>query len=506
MADEAGCLTGFVESLPARRRDFDRQVDRMIVQGTLYDRILKHIADREVRVLAQAGLALRTITPELVEHVLAEPCGLRVDSPQQARRLFGLLARLDITEPAGPADTVRHCCDLRTVMLRLSDTARTDLMTAVARRAVQYYAAREGVADRAEEIYHRLRLNENPRAVEERWEDGVERHLDDAAQDMAPRSAAFLIGRLGGYIPDEVLRGADPEDWERITAREVEDLLAQKYIAAADARLAQRPPWRPGSRLHALRIDTLWQSGRRAEARQAAEEAADRAQEAGEARAQLELLRISARLAEEDGDFKEAVRDLDEADDVASRLGLHFDALEALLRRAVLSGDPELVRELADRLRKLPDGALTEWPSLVRAVAAQLAHQDPAALDRVLRVLGLPETGEAVVDALAAAIARAADRQPELGPAVDKILLENAADPPPGPAQESGRPPLPVPEVLRAARRRGNLDPLARRLLLLRDPGGELLSGVADAMGSRAHGRPPADPRADRGKERPRAA
>ncbi|KOY56728.1 AAA family ATPase [Streptomyces sp. XY332] len=487
---EAGSLGELVESLPARRRYFYRKVDQMLVQGILYDRILKHIADAEARALAQAGLALRTITPELIAHVLAPACGLHVDSPEQARRLFGRLARLDLMEPAGPS-ALRHRSDLRAIMLRLSDTASTDLMRTVGRRAVEYYAAREGLEARAEEIYHRLRLNEDPRSVEKRWEPGVERHLDRADQDMASRSAAFLTGRLGGHVPDEVLHDADQEDWERNAAGEIEALLAQGFTDDAAARLAERRPWTPGSPLDPLLVETLARSGRRTEARNTAQEAVDRAEEAGNVDAQLELLRLSARLAEEDGDVQDAERDLAEAEDLATGLGRDFDALAVTLARAGLAasreGDTDIDRRLARRLRQLPDEALAEQPVLVRAVAAEVSRHDPAALGHTLDVVGLPETDDEALEALADTIVLVLAEQPELRLAVAK-LLENAAGPVPPVRSTQQRPPPPPPpspstaDMLREARDRGTLDALARRLLVLHDDSGALVSGVAAAM------------------------
>ncbi|MBT2459515.1 AAA family ATPase [Streptomyces sp. ISL-86] len=497
---EADSLSDLVESLPTRRRHFYRTVDQMLVQGILYDRILKHIAQDEVRALAQAGLALRTVTPELIKDVLAEPCGLEVDSPEQARRLFGQLARLDLVVMAGP-DSIRHRADLRAIMLRLSDKARTDLMRSVGQRAVEYYAAREGLEARAEEIYQRLRLNENPRAVEQRWEPGVERYLDNADQDMSPRSAAFLTGHLGGHTPDEVMLDADQEDWERIAAREVEDLLAQGFTDAAMARLSERRPWTPGSPLHSLFAETLSRTGRRKEAREAAEEAVNRAAEAGSADAQLDLLLLSARLAEEEGDLKEAELDLLEAEDLAAALGRDFDAMGAMLARARLTaapdGDSEIDRRLARRLRQLPDDALAEQPALVRAVAAEVSRQDPAALDHTLEVVGLPTTDDSVLEALAEAISHVVAKQPHLRSAMKKIL-ENAAAGPPQPPPPPGAVADDSPQdakptgaihtstsgILREARSRGTLDRLARRLLGLHDQSGELVSGVAAAMGS----------------------
>ncbi|MBT2445207.1 ATP-binding protein, partial [Streptomyces sp. ISL-36] len=492
-------LSELLESLPSRRRYFHHKVDQMLIQGTLYDRILNHIADDDLRATVQAGLALRYITPELIRDVLAGPAGLHVDTPEQARGLFGrLVSRLDLMESAGP-QAVRHRADLRSIMLRLSDTARTDLMRAVDHSAVAYYAAREGARARAEEIYHRLRLGENPRTVERRWEPGVSGHLAGADRDMPARSAAFLLGRIGGHVPDRIMAEADQDDWERIAAREVEDLLTQGYVEAAAERLAERRPWTPCSRLHALLVETLARSGRAGEARESAERAVDRAGEAGYVETQLELLQLSARLAQDEGDFADADRDLQEAEDLAAGLGLAHESMGVLVARSRLAalsdeGSAELDGRLARSLRDMPDEELARQPALARAAAASASRADPRLLEHTLRLVGLPADDTAVVEALARWIDTAMADEPQLREPLTRIL-ESAAGTPgqesrPGAGPRLGLSHASVEEALWEARRRGTLDSLAWRALMLRDRSGDLVEGVAAAMdaGSPARG------------------
>ncbi|MER5205545.1 trypsin-like peptidase domain-containing protein [Streptomyces sp. NPDC002825] len=479
-------LGELLRGLPSRRRYFDRQVDQMLIQGTLYDRLLKHIAEDDVRALVQAGLALRFITPDLIREVLAGPAGLVVESAGEARRLYGLLtSRVDLMESAGP-EAIRHRTDLRAIMLRLTDSARTDLMRAVDRRAVAYYADREEPRERAEEIYHRLRLGENPRTVAARWEPDVAPYLGGSTyREMSHRSAAFLLGRIGGHVPDQIMTEADQEDWERIAAREVEDLLTQGYVEAAAQRLEERRPWTPCSRLHALLAETLARSGRTAEAREGAERAVDGAEEAGCAETQLELLQLSARLAQDSGEFAEADRDLQEAEEIAAGLGLRFESLGVLVARsrlaALADGDAEPTQKrLARTLRGMPDADLARQPSLARTAAAAACRADPRLLEHTLRLVGLPADEGAVITELARWIDTTLTDEPGLREPLTRIL-ESAAGA--EPSSGAGRPDLErIERDLREARRRGTLDGLARQALTLRDGSGDLLLGVASAM------------------------
>ncbi|WP_249464326.1 AAA family ATPase [Streptomyces fradiae] len=540
-ADTAG-LRELIGSLPARRRDFFRRVDQLLVQGILYERILQHIPDQDVRRLAQAGLVLRLITPDVVREVLAEPCGVAVPGPREARSLFGRLSRLDLVEPAGP-EAVRVRADVRAIMLRLAEGDPRSPTREVERRAVEFYAAREGLQARAEEIYHRLRRGEHPRTVEERWLPGVERLLAGAQDEMGPRAAALLSAhRRRGGASELVMAEAEQEDWERIAAHEVEDLLAQGLTGEALARLAERRPWTPCSPLHVLLAEALDRAGRTGEARRAASDAVDGAREAGCGERQLELLLLAARLAEQDGDTDSAYRDLRLAEDVAIGLGQDLEAMGTLLARARLASagaapDRDADTRLARRLRQVPDAVLADQPSLVRAAASQVYTLDARALDHALDLVGLPE-GDEVLERLAGGLRRAARADPLLlRPLMD--LLSSAAgvheaparagaslvggaaagggsasagdvpggtaaggasagDVPGGTAWGGGAsaagaepagvsaapapPPSDVADILRLVRDRGGLDALVRRLLVLRDESGEIAASVAAAL------------------------
>ena len=57
------------------------------INAVLYQRVLKHIRDKQVRRLAHPGLVLRRVTPELIWKVLARPCGLRLRGDWEASDL-----------------------------------------------------------------------------------------------------------------------------------------------------------------------------------------------------------------------------------------------------------------------------------------------------------------------------------------------------------------------------------------------------------------------------------
>ena len=148
-----------------------------LVQGQLFTRILGHIHDDDVRALAYPGLVLRRVTPDLIRNVLARYCDVRVRDEAQARRLFDLLAREEALVTV-EGDVLRHRSDVRRIMLNLlrhQSEEQAAQVRRIEKAAVRYYSTRESPEERAEEIYHRLSLEQSTQLISKRWADAEQR-------------------------------------------------------------------------------------------------------------------------------------------------------------------------------------------------------------------------------------------------------------------------------------------------------------------------------------------
>jgi hypothetical protein len=207
---------------------FFLRLDSALLQRQLYKRILTHVHNEDVRKLAYPGLVLRRITPDLILNVLAKPCGLTLDSLAQAVALFDELRREVSLVTMAPDGSLRHRQELRVVMLELLRADDADMVRAIQERAVGYYERRSPEpAERAEEIYHRLQLDQDFSRIDPRWIDGVERHLANAVEEFSGRKRAYLASHLGTDVNEETRRLADLQDWEKITERGAQALLSQ---------------------------------------------------------------------------------------------------------------------------------------------------------------------------------------------------------------------------------------------------------------------------------------
>ncbi len=223
--------------------DLRGELNTEMRQRILYLRILNRIAVRELRPLANLGLVLRRITPELIEFVLAEPCGLEPPLPPgKADALYEALSgQVWLVRPSPAGNALEHVPDLRRVMLpqilALPDAVK------VAHAAAEWYErAAAGIdgPDLWESLYYRA-LNE-PEALD--GCDGVDLlavadHLGAAVRDLPQRAQAMLREASGAILTREEISALSGDARNRATRkrrnRQVSEGLEQTILDEAPA-------------------------------------------------------------------------------------------------------------------------------------------------------------------------------------------------------------------------------------------------------------------------------
>ncbi len=370
-------------------------LDHRTAQVDLYRRILRHIHDEDVRKLAHPGLALRRITPNAIRWVLAEPCGLHVDSDETAEKLFAALRREITLVRTAEDGALVHRSDLRRAMLPMLAETEPQAVREIHARAITYYAARDDVVDRAEEIYHRLIMGEDPKRVDERWDDAVKEHLLTAIDELPASGQTYLASRLGVEIDKRLWRAASQEDHERRVERQALDALAVGRLEGALKVLRSLPERSSGSRLYLLEAQALRALGRDAEALETIAVALDRVPARGAGITRLDLLMQAAQIERDGGHLAAAARRAQDAYHLASwledrprmlDLGVWRMELWREQRERDRRGLGASIAEVERDLSRLGDEVLAANP----ARAHQLAGQHPATIVQVALVAGLP--------------------------------------------------------------------------------------------------------------------
>jgi hypothetical protein len=235
-----------------------------LIQGQLYERILDHIDNEQVRRLAHPGLVLRRINPSVILEVLNEPCGLGIRTIEEAQQLFEELQRETSLVSVDSADgDLVHRSDLRRVMLKLLLASAPAQVTQIRHRAVGFYERQRGRRGRAEGLYHRLHLGEW--VGDRELADREVRSSIQAAVEEFPLQVQLRLATLGFDVPAKVREQATREQRDESLASQIEELLpygpssearAEAIFVSAQADLKHGSPlFRAGARIAAQRGD-----------------------------------------------------------------------------------------------------------------------------------------------------------------------------------------------------------------------------------------------------------
>jgi hypothetical protein len=326
----------------------------ILIQSYHYERILLDIDDTDVQKLASPGLALRYITPDIIKEVLAGPCQLRVEKPADAQRLFDALqkyAQLVTSDGQG----LRHRSDVRRTMLKQLDQDRPGLVHKINENAVTYHRKHDALVNRAEEIYHRLRLNQNTTEIDPRWTPDVADWLRNSLPELPARAQLYLVRRnVATDLVGTTESALSKRDQEALAASKVTDLLAHGLIDDAQKVLSEALPGRSPSPLALVDAQLAilvqrWDD---------AQDRLDEAQRAAIADADTEELETALLLAtwvaSHREDFEFAERLAARTEDVLRQKTARpvRRAWLIVLRRRAWQGLSRDVRELDDHLQK----------------------------------------------------------------------------------------------------------------------------------------------------------
>lgn len=391
------------------------KLDSGVIQRQLYRRILGHLHEDHVDELAHPGLVLRRLTRELIEQVLMQPCG--IPATVSSADLFNRLKReVSLVKPDG-SDAIRHRDELRHLMLKLIYDDKPEQARAINERAVAWYAAREFDAkERAEEIYHRLILDQDFEIIDARWDPAVQRFLKNAMWEFEGRRKAYLARRLKITVDKQTQESAALEDWERLIVPQATRLLASGNFEDALKLLGERQARTAASPLFSLEAQAHARAGRPRDALAVLQKGFVLASDGGESRQALSLALQSSEIAYSFNLEAEAQVYLAHLDGFGEQFGSLIDRLNLATRRvamATLLAGPDLRvlrQKMITAFDALPAGDLAAHPTSAFWCGAMLdPGEETAASSKVLAhifaVNGLPRGSPSDIRRLAAEIA-----------------------------------------------------------------------------------------------------
>jgi hypothetical protein len=367
------------------------------IQGELFSRILGHIHEPAVQRLAHPGFAVRRVSPAVILNVLNEPCGLAISTENEAGTLFEELRQETSLVVADTADgSLVHRTDLRRVMLKLLVRKAPAQVEAIHRNASKWYSNQTGWRAKAEQLYHRLQLNDL--SFDRGFHDPEVRSSLQFSISELPASSQTYLATLGYQVSDEILMKASQEEREISLAAQIENLLPYGRRSCERARTMldsifwsdhASPLFRSAARI-------ALQQERDGEAAAYLDQGLVFAMSEGRTRETLELLCEQAWLLRSRTQLKELNRSLPDLDEHARRLG----DLKAIFQHRVQAYETEmaqfgsgrtpnsLLRDAAEIVAHLSADDLWDVFPLMDSVTESLHNQFPEAYSRVVELIG----------------------------------------------------------------------------------------------------------------------
>ncbi len=224
-----------------------------LIRGRLYQRLLNHIHDPDVRTLAHPGMVVRRVTPDTIEHILAPVCKISVDAVRaidlfEALKAEHTLVRVDVD------NSLRYREDVRKPVLKLLTAEQTALVNDAHNTAFEYYRTRaqQDPVDAAEAIYHGLHVVEDHNGLDAYWHPEAAAYLANAIDEFSPTAKVWLAGRMSIEIDSQWYADAQDEAFERAALPRVLSALQYDGPKAALAILDEHSTRSPESPLHVL--------------------------------------------------------------------------------------------------------------------------------------------------------------------------------------------------------------------------------------------------------------
>lgn len=252
-----GILAKFLaEEGPAAAHDLvsggeSEQLRGEFAQRFLYTRILNRVRadDPDIVKIAYPGLALRRVTADLIEHVLAEPCKLQDVDSNRARELFDKLSRqIWLVRPDPRGDGVLHRRELRRLMIASIPGDKAEAVGEIHRSAMRYYVeGRDGLLSAEDQlieaVYHSQFTDQPIPAPEPGGSAAFIRALGEDLDDLPEAARARLKLEAGKTL----------EASEEATLDEMEqaDYHDRRTVKSVSAGYSDGPAERERPRLHA---------------------------------------------------------------------------------------------------------------------------------------------------------------------------------------------------------------------------------------------------------------
>jgi len=203
----------------------------------LYNRVLSHIGDPTLRMLANPGLLLRVITREVVQTVMGPARDMEIGDKQAENVFESLRATGWLLEGGTEGEVLRHRTELRKACIPLISEAEPGMSKRLHSLAADYYRSRMqrdvDDANRVEWAYHELATGRDLESVDREWNDILASSLGGTIDELNGGGRAYLKARANQPLTPDELALLPERMWRECVQAAVNQLLASYRVEEA---------------------------------------------------------------------------------------------------------------------------------------------------------------------------------------------------------------------------------------------------------------------------------
>lgn len=200
----------------------------------LITRNLYHIHDEKVRKLAIPGILVRKITPEIIRCVLAEPCKLGEIDETESREIYrNLLKETFLINSFDEGVSFRQ--DVRESLEPMILLDKQYPVREIHEKAIAYYKGSKEYSDRAEYLYHRLKMGDDPEIILQLCDRRMRSFLEPSLREFSNDARVIFATLFDISVDEELLKVVSQNTWELYLKNELPRTLENGDEVALNA-------------------------------------------------------------------------------------------------------------------------------------------------------------------------------------------------------------------------------------------------------------------------------
>lgn len=191
------------------------RVEESKIQEQLVSRMLDHIHDPNARKISMPGMMIRKINPDVIQHVLAEPCGLGSINDVEATAIYYSLEKeAFLLSKQHHHKEFAFRQDLRLACEKIIEQKFPEQVAKIHAKAIEYYQNETAPENVAEYYFHWLKSGNDPTQLTKETYLDIRMYLENSIHELPDTAQLYINQLIGGGVKQQIIDESELLAWE----------------------------------------------------------------------------------------------------------------------------------------------------------------------------------------------------------------------------------------------------------------------------------------------------